>query len=458
MKFRCLAVFGLAVVLCIPCLAADAVSARGIVVDPAGKPVSGVKVRAVLCPYTGKASVRAAAISGQDGRFELAALPKPKVGEYYGLVAFTPDEYLGWARSVGSLMGRQGGEPDPADGYRIIVSKPGVFEGRVVDEAGNPITGAEVTPFVLYDGSGPIKEDGPTPPAIDVNTLEAVVRIRPGTTDADGVFRLTGVPLHAQAPCFARKPGYATNSSAVGYGDPKRLVLLPGGSIAGVVVDARGKPVAGVELYASGERSGRGSGSAKTIANGSYVIDGLLPGSYYVKVWQAKDVVAKPVDDILVKAGQTTKVRRMVVTSGALLQIRVVDVETGKPVSGGYVSAYDPAASESTYTNGKIDSQGRSTLRLVPGAYQVYFHGDSTPRKYQPKTARGVTIPAAGVKNLVVKLRKSDIATGKVLDPNGKPLVGASVSVGAPWDSKTTTDASGRFTAIVPPAQNSAPG
>jgi len=460
MKLHHLAVLCLILALCIPCLAADIVSARGIVVDPEGKPVSGVKVYAVLraASYF-VVSTKGATTSGGDGRFALTALPRPKPDQGYDLIAVKPGEYLGWAEGHGELYRRFRRQPLPAGDYRIIVSKPGVFEGRVVDEAGNPIAGAEVVPFALFARSGGRGSGGPVPSAVGVDMLKGIATIPSATTDSEGVFRIQGVPAHADPSLGADKSGYAMERRSVEEIDPRRIVLLLGGTIVGSVVDTHGKAVSGVDVFTAGSRPATGSaGRAKTAPDGSYTIGGLLPASYYVRVLDLKDAAAAPVQDVLVKARETTRAPMIVVSPGVAIHVRVIDADTGKPVTKGRVSAYALHWSQSTYITSMVDEKGRHTFRVLPGDYEVHFQGESMPYKYVPTSSMSVTVPKAGVKDLVIKVKKADIARGKVVDPSGTPLAGASVSVGAPWDSKTTTDASGGFTAIVPPAQKSAPG
>ena len=458
MVCRSFAVVALVFALCIPCLGAETVSARGVVVDPEGNPVSGVKVYAVMRgPAWDAISVKGAAVSGAEGRFELASLPKPKIEQGYDLIALKAGEYLGWAEGQGKLFKRFRRDLQPDGDYRITVSKPDVYEGRVVDTAGNPIAGVEVVPYSLFARPGGRGSGGPVPSAVGVDMLKCLTTIPSVTTDSEGAFRLEWVPAHADPSVSLSKPGYSMGWGSVEDVDPRRMVLLPAGSIAGAVVDQRGRGVAGVNVDARAARGGRGGGSAKTTADGSYVIEGLLPGSYYVKLWDAKDVVAKPIGDILVKAGETTRIPKMVATPGAVLQIRTVDVDTGEPIAGLNVSAHAPV-SELPGAYGTADDRGSCALRLLGGEYQVSITSGAASVKYQPKNVGGVKLPATGLKSLVVKLRKAEIARGKVVDSSGAPLAGASVSIGSPWDSKTTTVASGLFTAIVPPAQKSSPG
>jgi hypothetical protein len=224
------------------------------------------------------------------------------------------------------------------------------------------------------------------------------------------------------------------------------------------LVDRQGKGLAGITVRAEANDHEPGSGEAKTVKDGSYAINSLLPGRYHVRAVGLKDTVALPIADILVKAGEAAKAPKMIVTPGVLLRVRVVDADSGKPITRGWVTSYLRALSRATYKTSNVDGLGRCDFRALPGDYQMYFRGESAPYKYMPTSSVSVTVPKSGVKNLVLKVKKADIARGRVVDTSGKPLAGASVSVGAPWGSKTTTDASGRFTAIIPPAQKNSPG
>ena len=79
--------------LSIPCLGGETITIKGTVVDVDGDPVGGVKVFAVKRWVAGgyHVGVKAAAVSGEDGRFVLKPLPRPEREKSYFLVAFVPD-------------------------------------------------------------------------------------------------------------------------------------------------------------------------------------------------------------------------------------------------------------------------------------------------------------------------------------------------------------------------------
>jgi hypothetical protein len=132
---------------------------------------------------------------------------------------------------------------------------------------------------------------------------------------------------------------------------------------------------------------------------------------------------------------------------------RVLDVESGKPISGALIGVY-----ESGQTTVKTDSRGRFKVRAAPGSKRViYYDGGNQLYRSDGTTYTYVNVPARGLSGAVLRLWKAQFARGKVFAPSGKPLVGASVTTGGAYFTHAVTDSKGGFKIEVP-QEESKPG
>lgn len=221
---------------------------RGTVFDPDGRPIGGATV--TVCPpdpsrriVDGYALVdfahpRATTVTAADG----------DVGTYE--VTFDAAEDLVLvARKDGYAQRSMMVSQDDIEDLHLDPGRVRTFE--VVDVAGRPVAGAEVR-------------------RLDDRHVVSDAAV----TDAEGRARLvvTGtvsedVLVHAVG--FTYGEADATDGPAAR--DPIRVVLVEGRSVAGIVVDESGKPMAGVRVSVLGE-------GQRTAADGRFSIDGLPAG------------------------------------------------------------------------------------------------------------------------------------------------------------------------------------
>lgn len=152
----------------------------GRVVNAAGEPIAGVRVR-VQHPYLPEVQ----GSSGPDGSFRLT--PQELRGD---LVLATTSWVL--------LGGRLTLESTVTDDYLIVVANPVLLHGSVVDEAGRPINGARIHGRAPTDTLVPFR----------IPALPLDHEVQHGTSNARGQFRIGPVPLLEGTQVEVRMDGY----------------------------------------------------------------------------------------------------------------------------------------------------------------------------------------------------------------------------------------------------------
>ena len=243
----------------------------GRVVDAAGAPVAGARV----VPVGGGELRRrpdpraAAAISGPDGAWRIAALPAGS----FRFVATDPVHAAGTSQLI-TLDG-----VTPKTDVVVALAPGAVVRGRVVDTAHQPVAGARVVIAPGWRGRGRGR-GGP------------VVLTAPRQTysDAQGAFVVRGLPRGALVASAVAEQGASSPvdvDTSAGDASGVEIALDRTAAIAGVVVDLDGQPVEGAQVaayaadFARGPRRGGGDPEL-TDAGGAFRIAGLAPGAYHV--------------------------------------------------------------------------------------------------------------------------------------------------------------------------------
>lgn len=270
--------------------ALESVEFRGRVVDPQGVPVA--KATIVLVPNVATQRARGVVLTvgrgdlhdlpstatDAAGRFVLrdrGVMPNPAMfddrpappWEVLGDEALmlqalkltdreAPFPFLGvitedFAPTAHECRSLHASEYDAGD---IVVEPGGRLTGRVVDESGQPVPGAVVTPerFKFEPRAGAL------PP--DAFVQVQLHRLLAATAAADGAFDL-GPLWNGNVDLVVRGPAHRTAVAAkqlvVGgeSRDVGSLVMQRGLSLSGQVVDLAGQPVAGARVYFGKERS-----------------------------------------------------------------------------------------------------------------------------------------------------------------------------------------------------------
>ncbi len=178
------------------------------------------------------------------------------------------------------------------------------------------------------------------------------------------------------------------------------------------------------------------SGYAKTAADGSYHISGLATGTYTVRVDSEKQAwVVEELKDIALTEGKETAIPDLHARIGAVLEGSVVDADTGMPIPGVFLTLYPGNTNINRISSASTDKNGHFFFRAFPEqmtlrcerpqcGYQRLLETDVLPVDLQEGKSLSV----------VVKLHKGLSVTGTVTDGEGKPVVGAYLSLWMPYN------------------------
>jgi protocatechuate 3,4-dioxygenase beta subunit len=224
---------------------AEAARITGVVSAPDGAPVEGARVIAVDDTRLHEAR------TGPLGEYELAPLPATanfRIGVYVRVVA------AGFVAAERTHLVLDTGERR----LDFVLERGGVLVGLVRDAAtGKPIARASVG-----EGWEPFH--------------------RRVETDANGAFKLGDVDIAPNEAFAAHAQGYLPASAQSDGSGRVEFALVRARSVAGLVVDPDGRPVAGARVYLRGfgpryERRSRRSGRPSTMTgpDGRFRLDGI---------------------------------------------------------------------------------------------------------------------------------------------------------------------------------------
>jgi len=268
-----------------------------------------------------------------------------------------------------------------------------------------------------------------------------------GATDQTGIYRITNLPagtyvISPVAPSLALEDDLRNNSVVVSEGENVEginFALVQGGVITGKISDADGKPLIEqfVMLFPIGATvvDGRFVGNLQIDDRGIYRAFGLRAGKYKVSVGQNDSLPrgSRPsyrqtfypsVTDIekatvieVTEGSETTNVDIVVGRPVTTFKIsgRILDVETGKPLSNIKYGIYQGSEHGGSSSVGRNFSNADGEFRLenlLPGKYVVFIvpedsgvRGDSVSFEVVDRDVGDLVInagKAAGLSGIVV--------------------------------------------------------
>ena len=417
----------------VPTLALDpAGSLSGSVTDARGRGLAGVEITSSLAPERmsmlrrprfGHASPRAT--SDERGRFRLTGMdPRSR-------------HRVTFRRAGHAPLRRDVTLPTDGPGQLDVVLEAGIrAHGLVVDARGEPVSGAELKlgrqespgDGMMFSFGGEQPEEADAEAESDRAGRFAFADLAPGR--------------YALA---ARAPGHATatlrglevpeSASSVDLG---KVELAAGVSITGRVVDGRGQPVAGVDVFAlTGEDAdmpmlrwvlpGR-EPATTTAADGAFVVADRGAGERVTVAARRAGYTAASVAGVVAPNEEPVVIT---LREASALRGRVVDTR-GEPVasarvelmverSGGGMSFRGSAGVTVTRDDGRFELED-----VEPGTVRLTVRADG----YLELARGGVEVPAGrDLEGVELVLQPGAVVEGVVTTPDGAPAIGARVGV-----------------------------
>ena len=395
---------------------------RGRVVDPAGAPVAGVRVRAGhgnLTPTQGGLDpcrpLKVVQTTGEDGRFLLAPLA---AGRCTVSVNATEQRFQPWSRSL---------TPDGTE-LLIQLSSGLALSGMVLGADGAPLDGAEVR---LQGAS----EDEFGNDTAWAGTAGGRFVLEPLVPATDAVL---GVSAAGHA-LFVRE-GVVVDEAAAAA--PLELRLEPERPIAGRVVDEHDRPLEGAEVSVRGDRrieTGRMDGLAwehwffvgetRTDAEGRFRLERLYDGLFELAVLDPRadglrhtESVRSGVEDLLIRL-DAEALRR------AVLAGSVFDAASGAPLDAFRISL-EPL-DEARRLDGTwvpfesfADAQGAFRMEgIEPGRWRLWAWADG----YARETSIELEL-REGEQRVEVPMRPARTLRMRFVDQDRQPVASTFVS------------------------------
>jgi RNA polymerase sigma-70 factor (ECF subfamily) len=386
---------------------------EGAVVDGAERPVAGAEIWLGDSKYS-FCDGSIVATSDEHGRFRLDS-----VANMHYLAARAPGFSTSDALAATFTFDRS-----RLRKVRLVLGqRGGALRGRVVDGAGRPVAGALLVAVGEERGSW-LNDDG----SIGAGPPPCSAR-----SGADGRFELAALPL-GEGCVGVLAEGFAPLSRTVHVegGEPaeRELVVTEGGSIAGVVSDADGAPLAGLTVDAMLSLGPGlfmlGQPSARTDDHGAFAFAHVTPGLVSLRVDAGKrgstqrpcTVEEEKEQRCDLALARPLAFRGRVVDAGGrgVARARVV-AEPAEPLHG----AFPPPQ--------ETDEEGRFAIEGVEAIAWTLAVFDPDVRHFAA-LEHGPVKPG-GELTLVLdaKHRPSARIVGRVVGPEGVPVKGAKVGL-----------------------------
>ncbi|MBL8859957.1 MAG: carboxypeptidase regulatory-like domain-containing protein [Planctomycetes bacterium] len=349
-------------------------------------------------------------LSDSDGRYTFLGI-EPRTT--YGIIVTHPN--YAQARENSMPIGESG----TVEQAPIILTSGGTLSGYVSDEAGNRITDATLH----LDGENYL-QIGDAPP--DRLTT---------TTNKEGWYAFANVPsgprtVGVSAPGYGKIQvgGFVFNKQEMYARD---FTLKISEMISGRVIGSNNEPVPDANVIAVAVSHAQQSGpmQVKTNAKGEFLMENLVPGDY--------NVIANCAGWRMVQGRNNTRIKSN--TANVVIEMMkeasvcgvVIDGGTGAPVTNFAVRLRfwygegNPTAAHSAELMQVTNDKGEFCIQSSgPSDYVV----EASAPGFAPSLSPNFTVQLGQpVNGIVVKLGRGGSITGRVVDPDGKPVARARV-------------------------------
>jgi len=374
------------------------IAVSGHVVDESGKPVGKARVSSAGVWNLG--SSNEPVTTGTDGAFALVL-----AAGTHTLVAVDAEHAP--TRSTPVVVTAK-----PVDGVTIAMKAGGHLTGRVVDAKHQPVAFATVRT------------------AGKANDMGSVPR-RQTTSNKDGTFELRGLArtkldIRAESDTTASKI-IAVDLAATADKKDVELVLDVAGTIAGVVIDDKGQPVAEVQVSSSPDVWGGGDAdtialagfsTATTDGAGAFTIHGLPDGPYKLHAARHSSQGRENFSDGTSAKTGDSNVKITLASPGSIKG--VIAKTDGTPPTIASVRVGFRAGTPASAGVFEMDD-------LEPGSYDVTLHGP----EFADVIKRDIKVEAGKSTDLgTITVARGRVLAGRVIDSTGAPVSGARVKVG----------------------------
>ena len=374
------------------------------------KPFPGAQIKVSLFAgyeVAGKPFRTLTTRAGRGGRFRIAFAPPRRT------VTVVVEPAMAKARATRSERLVLFNQEPPDDLELSIYPLDRILQGQVVDEKGHGLGGACLQTY----RHGPLHRCAP-----------------------DGAFRVPVSSVEAALKTRAKAPGYAIKETIVsmpGKGDPPhvRIVLEPGATVRGKVLDSSGQPLAGARIRIW--KCTDGFEEIRSDRKGNFVVDYVPKGGLF-EVGPGKKgyFVSADKEGYLAAQVQFSFADRPVdvqltLKKGAWIEGQVLD-PAGRPVPGARIFLDD----ERGYGDPRVRARDEGEFRIddiARGRHRVVAMADGFP----PEVVAFVSMAGTRVEpDLLIQLEKPHRVGGLVTDGEGRPLAGVQVKAGLCWNKE----------------------
>lgn len=409
-----------------------ALSLSGLVRDDSTRePIRGASVTLGVPDFLLAGPLGSRALTDSRGAFRMPGLLP---GRYP--LAVTREGYLRWSAPIADVA-------PAAKPLVIALTREARLSGRVVDEGGRPVSGAELT----LGRANPLKQFFRQLRAERFQKEKAFAD-RAGRFEFRGLVEATDLKLDAAAPGFAAAQVTGISLAA---GDIKSGILIrlhAGLTAKGRVTDKSGQPLAGVAIRVERQPEGmfrspfpeRSTPQAYTDKDGLYVLTNLELAAYQISASRS-GYSTKTISGVKIGDGQK-ELPKIALEPAASVAGVVLDGQ-GQALAGATVAVLDLTVGESSTT--QSDPRGRFRVDNLSAGIPLFLAARLSGRAVE--TLR-VTPPAADV---VFKLKDTATVAGTVLDDDSEaPVRDFSLEWSRPRAAGTMTTTIGGGTASAP--------